>query len=70
MPVSSAVVLTMSNEHPGVLLADAAYFRTRADQCRRLAERARDPGAAATLRILAAAFDRKANSLSGSRGLP
>jgi hypothetical protein len=66
MPAEHAVVLAMSNEHPGALVAaDAAYFQKRADQCRRLAERARDPGAAITLRSLAAAFDLKANALAG-----
>jgi hypothetical protein len=55
----------MSNEHPGALVAaDAAYFQKRADQCRQLAERTRHPGAAITLRSLAAAFEVKANSLS------
>jgi hypothetical protein len=63
MPVKRAVVLTMSNEHPDVILADAAYFRKRAHQCVRLAGQTRDPNAAVTLRSLAAAFEAKAQSL-------
>ena len=65
MPVSRAVVLTMSNEHPGVLLADANYFRKRAQQCSRLADQALDARAAVTLRSLADAFETKAQSLEG-----
>jgi hypothetical protein len=64
MPVSSAVVSTMSNEYPGVLLADAKYFQKRAQQCLRLADQPRDPAAAVTLRSLAEAFDVKARSLA------
>jgi hypothetical protein len=63
MPVSRAVVLTMSNEHPGVLLADAGYFQKRAQQCLWLADQTRDPSAAVTLRDLADAFESKARSL-------
>lgn len=65
MSVSRAVVLTMSDEHPGMLLADADYFQKRAQQCLRLADQSRDPRAAVTLRSLAAAFERKARSLGG-----
>jgi orotidine-5'-phosphate decarboxylase len=69
MPEKSAVVLATSNEHPGALVAaDAHYFQKCAEQCRRLAERARDPGAAITLRSLATAFEVKANALTSSGG--
>ena len=63
MPVDRAVVLTMSNEHPGVLAVDADYFQKRAQHCLRLADQARDGGAAATLLRLAEAFDEKARAL-------
>jgi hypothetical protein len=63
MPANRAVVLTMSNEHPGVLLADADYFRKRAQQCLRLASQTLDPSAAMTLRSLAVAFESKARSM-------
>jgi hypothetical protein len=63
MPVKHAVTLTMSNEHPGVLRADADYFHARAEHCLRLADQARDPAASRALRRLAAAFEMKANSL-------
>jgi hypothetical protein len=63
MPVERAVVLTMSNEHPGALVADAGYFQKRAQQCFRLADQARDASAAVTLRSLAEAFEEKARSL-------
>jgi hypothetical protein len=63
MPVDRAVVLTMSNEHPGVLLADADHFRRRSQQCLRLASQTLDPSAAVTLTSLAVAFESKARSL-------
>jgi hypothetical protein len=62
MPVDKAVVLTMSNEHPGFLVADAGYFLKRAKHCLRLADQARDAAAAVTLRRLAEAFEQKARS--------
>jgi hypothetical protein len=64
MPVSKAVVLTMSNEHPGVLVADAEYFQKRAQHCLRLADQTHDAAAAVTLRSLAEAFEQKARSLA------
>jgi Golgi nucleoside diphosphatase len=65
MPVDRAVVLNLSNEHPGVLRVDAGYFQKRAAQCRVLAGQSRDDAAADGLRRLANAFESKARSLEG-----
>jgi hypothetical protein len=43
--------------------ADADYYRTKARQCRRMAERSRDEKDATTLRSLGEAFEVKARTL-------
>jgi hypothetical protein len=63
MPVSNAVVLTMSNKHAGVLVVDAAYFRKRARQCLRLVCQTHVASAAVTLCRLAEPFEANARSL-------
>jgi hypothetical protein len=45
------------------VIADADYFATRARQCRRLAEKTDDAGAASTLESLADAFETKARRM-------
>jgi hypothetical protein len=63
MPETQAVVLSVSNEHPGFIRADAGYFGKRAKQCFRLADKASDADAVTMLRKLGAAYEMKARSL-------
>jgi hypothetical protein len=63
MPETQAVVLSVSNEHPGFIRDDVGYFGKRAKQCFRLADEANDADAVTMLRQLAVAYERKARSL-------
>jgi hypothetical protein len=64
MPSQEAVSQVSPQLDADFVYADAAYFRNKAKQCLRLADRSGDAKAARTLRSLANAFEAKARMLA------